>query len=115
MRARGIACENMTKSVIISEYRWRGGRLEQLSRDHSLSDTGGSGHLEESHVVTRAVGIEPALSLDVYRDSVSADDRFLLCSDGLTRVVQESQIATLMQSEDIAASVEELIKLARAQ
>jgi type VI secretion system protein ImpM len=91
-------------------YRWRGGRLEQLSHDHSLPDVSGSGNREEAHVVTRAVGIEPAFNLDVYRDTVSPDDRFLLCSDGLTRVVQESQIATLMQNEDIAASVEQLIK-----
>ena len=88
-------------------YRWRAGRLEQLSHDHSLSDLSGLDAGEESNVITRAVGIEPTLSLDVYRDSVSAEDRFLLCSDGLTRVVQESQIATLMQSEDIAASVEQ--------
>jgi type VI secretion system protein ImpM len=91
-------------------YRWRAGRLEQLSHDHSLSDLSGLDAGEESNIITRAVGIEPTLSLDVYHDSVSAEDRFLLCSDGLTRVVQESQIATLMQSEDIAASVEQLIK-----
>ena len=66
-------------------YRWRAGALEQLTRDHNLAEIAGTGG-SESNVITKAVGVEPNLSLDVYRDSVLPDDRFLLCSDGLTRV-----------------------------
>ena len=40
--------------------------------------------------MTRAVGVEPTLALDVYRDRVRAGDRFLLCSDGLTRMLPDA-------------------------
>ncbi len=65
---------------------------------------------EESNVITRAVGVQPALTLDLYRDTVRADDRFLLCSDGLTRVVPEAQIRVWMEHEDIRAAIDGLIK-----
>jgi type VI secretion system ImpM family protein len=90
-------------------YRLREGRLEQLTRDHSVAELEGSGPLESS-VITRAVGVEPDLQLDVYRDAVQPDDRFLLCSDGLTRVVPLPVITTWMQSPDIRAAVDGLIQ-----
>jgi type VI secretion system protein ImpM len=88
-------------------YRWRAGRLEQLSRDHSLAELGGSG--VESSVITNAVGGHPHLTLDVHRDSVLPDDRFLLCSDGLTRVVSDADISGWMGTPDIRAAVDGLI------
>lgn len=91
-------------------YRWRSGRLEQLTRDHSLVDPEGLIGGEDSHAVTRAVGGEPTLSLDVYRDGVRAGDRFLLCSDGLTRALPDKQIRTWMEHEDIRTAVDGLIK-----
>jgi type VI secretion system ImpM family protein len=90
-------------------YRWRGGKLEQLSQDHSLAAISGPGAAESS-VITRAVGVQPDLTLDVHRDAVVADDRFLLCSDGLTRVVSEAQISSLMETADLRAAVDGLIK-----
>jgi type VI secretion system protein ImpM len=90
-------------------YRWRGGRLEQLSRDHSLAALGAPG-ASESSVITRAVGVQPDLTLDIHRDAVHADDRFLLCSDGLTRVISDERISTFMQMPDIRAAVDGLIK-----
>jgi type VI secretion system protein ImpM len=90
-------------------YRWRAGILEQLTRDHSLAELPGTGAAESS-VITRAVGVEGNLTLDIHRDAVRLDDRFLLCSDGLTRVVPESEIRGWMQSPDIHAAVEGLIK-----
>ena len=75
-------------------YRWRAGRLEQLSHDHSLAANGGPAAAESS-VITRAVGVQPDLTLDVHRDAVRPDDRFLLCSDGLTRVLPDAQICAL--------------------
>jgi len=56
-----------------------------------------------------AVGIEPDLILDVYREAVRPGDRFLLCSDGLTRVVPESQICQWIRSSDIRTAVDGLI------
>jgi type VI secretion system protein ImpM len=90
-------------------YRWRAGELEQLSRDHSLAAIGGPA-VAESTVITRAVGAQPDLTLDVHRDGVRPDDRFLLCSDGLTRVVSDAQICGLMETRDLRAAVDGLIK-----
>ena len=90
-------------------YRWRAGKLEQLTRDHSLAELAGTAAAESS-VITNAVGVEPNLRLDLHRDGVLADDRFLLCSDGLTRVVSDAEICGWMATPDIREAVEGLIK-----
>jgi type VI secretion system protein ImpM len=90
-------------------YRWRAGRLEQLSRDHSVAAIPGLG-APESSVITRAVGVQSDLTLDVYRDEVQPADRFLLCSDGLTRVIKDAQICTLIEAGDLRTAVDGLIK-----
>jgi len=87
-------------------YRWRSGRLEQLTRDHSLAEVEGV----PSTAITRAVGGEPTLLLDLFRDRVHAGDRFLLCSDGLTRSVPDEQIRVWMEQTDIRQAVDGLIK-----
>jgi len=94
-------------------YRWRAGTLEPLTRDHSLAALG-SANAAESSVITRAVGIEGDLTLDLHRDAVCPADRFLLCSDGLTRVVPESQMTEWMQSADPRTAAEGLVKAALA-
>ena len=90
-------------------YRWREGRFEQLTRDHSAAEPGYPGPQEPTNVITRAVGGEATLTLDVYRGRVHAGDRFLLCSDGLTRVLPEGNIRAWMQHEDIQSAVAGLI------
>jgi serine/threonine protein phosphatase PrpC len=89
-------------------YRLRNGGLEQLTRDHSLAALEGSD--VDSHAITRAVGGEETLELDVVRDRVHPGDRFLLCSDGLSRTVPEARLANLLGHEDIGQAVAELIK-----
>jgi len=90
-------------------YRWRDGVLERLTVDHSLAELAGP-NAAESSIITRAVGIEQDLTLDVHRDVLRSADRFLLCSDGLTRVLPESEISTWMGSPTIQAAVDGLIK-----
>jgi type VI secretion system protein ImpM len=90
-------------------YRWRAGRLEQLTRDHCFPETNRQTNEVESHAITRAVGIEPVLTLETVRDEVRAGDRFLLCSDGLTRVVGADAIQLWLEAEDIRGAVEGLI------
>lgn len=90
-------------------YRWRGGRFEQLTRDHSLAELGDLPPAGASNAITRAVGGEATLTLDVYRGRVHAGDRFLLCSDGLTRVLSEASIRTWMEHGDIRRAVDGLI------
>ncbi len=90
-------------------YRLRDGRLEQLTRDHSLAESGALAEGESSSAITRAVGGEPTLELDVYRDRVRAGDRFVLCSDGLTRMLPDSRIQELAGHESVRTAVDNLI------
>jgi serine/threonine protein phosphatase PrpC len=91
-------------------YRWRGGRLEQLTRDHSASNSDGHDGRNLSNAVTKAIGVRPALGLDMVRDTVFAGDRFLLCSDGLTRTLSEAQIQGWMENSHVGTAVEGLIQ-----
>jgi type VI secretion system ImpM family protein len=91
-------------------YRWRDGRLDQLTRDHSPSESGSLAGLMDSHAVTRAVGAQSSLMLDLHRDQLHPGDRFLLCTDGLTRSVPTAQIRSWMETPDIRAAVDGLIK-----
>ena len=93
-------------------YRWRNGAFEQLTLDHSLAALEGEG--TDSHAITRAVGGDMTIELDVVRDRVHPGDRFLLCSDGLTRTVPDQELARLVGQEDIAQAVDGLIKAAVA-
>lgn len=92
-------------------YRRREGRLEALTCDHALDEAellaGG-----EPHAVTRAIGGEETLLLDVHTDRVRVGDRYLLCSDGLTRTVSEADIGRCLAQEDIQAVVPALLELA---
>ena len=89
-------------------YRWRSGRLHQLTRDHNLAESDGATG-PDAYAITRAVGGEQTLTLDLHRDCVRAGDRFLLCSDGLTRAVPEAHIRAWLEHEDIRGAVEGLI------
>lgn len=86
-------------------YLFADGSLRQISRDHSLvqemvdagqiSAEAAEGH-PHANVITRAVGTSDALRLDKVTDELRPGDRFLLCSDGLTKAVPEHEIAALM-------------------
>jgi serine/threonine protein phosphatase PrpC len=91
-------------------YRWRAGKLEQLTQDHSVQNSGGilDGQTS-SNAITRAVGVQDVLSLDVLRGKVLSGDRFLLCSDGLSRTLSDAQIESLMAEGDLGAAVHGLI------
>jgi type VI secretion system protein ImpM len=93
-------------------YLWRGGELDRLTRDHSVAESDGPARDPESNVVTRALGAESRVALDVSRFPVLPGDRFLLCSDGLTRVVQDAAIRKSMSGPDIQGAVDGLIQAA---
>ena len=90
-------------------YRWRAGKLEQLTHDHSLENSNDPDAPKVSNAITRAVGVQPILSLDTLRGKVHTGDRFLLCSDGLTRTLSDVQIESLMAQDDVGAAVQGLI------
>ena len=92
-------------------YRFRHGRLTQLTTDHTWAAELNlqQPNEEADHAITRAVGGEDTLLLDVRRDRVRLGDRYLLCSDGLTRELSDIQIAEHMAGEDIQQCAKALI------
>jgi serine/threonine protein phosphatase PrpC len=95
-------------------YRLRHGRLTQLTTDHTWASELNlqTPDEEADHAITRAVGGEDTLLLDVRRDRVRLGDRYLLCSDGLTREVKDAQIAELMAGESVQQCASALIDAA---
>jgi serine/threonine protein phosphatase PrpC len=103
-------------------YLLRGGTLLQLTRDHSLvAEQVRRGMItaaqaEESEmqsVLLRALGAQPEIEVDAEEHVLFPRDVLLLCSDGLTRVVTEPEIAGLLQAEsDAVRGAEKLVALA---
>ena len=97
-------------------YRLRDGILEQLTFDHSLvwemeasgSDSHAFGQHIPKNVITRSLGPNEAVEIDVEGPfEIEPGDRFLICSDGLTGLVEDPEIGTLMDClpEDLAVRV----------
>lgn len=101
-------------------YLFRGGGLTQLTTDHSqvqdliaagrLSPDEAEGH-PMGHVLSRAVGVEEGLELDAITDEVALGDVFLICSDGLTRVVADHELRDLLGQAQPSAAAEALVSL----
>ena len=103
-------------------YHWRRGRLELLSHDHShvqeLVDRGLVGaEAAKTHPyanqITRAVGVGESLALDTATGSAAPGDVFLLCSDGLSGVLDEPAMAAELVHPP-AEAVARLVRLALA-
>ena len=84
---------------------YRAGDFIRVSKDHSLvQDMIDRGEIDpdkawrhpEGNVLTRALGIEPTVEVDVYVVDVMAKDRFLLCTDGLIDEVSEEDTAEIL-------------------
>src|SRR5262249_16832699 len=97
---------------------------KRLTRDHSLVDElVRQGKLTEEQaaehpqrsIITRALGPEPTVEVDTWTYPVRAGDVLLLCSDGLTSMISEDQVASgLAASDDLAETGQELIDDANA-
>jgi protein phosphatase len=77
-------------------YRLRGSKLVQLTTDHTLGAAGIKGM--SASVLSRAVGIEESVEVDVNMESPLPGDVYLLCSDGLSRMVSAEEIQATLQS-----------------
>jgi len=104
-------------------YRLRDGVFEQLTPDHSLvGELVRSGRLSteeaENHphrsVITRAVGTEPSVDVETLTVAAAPGDLYLICSDGLTDIVRDEQIAELISAadHDLDAAAEALVAAA---
>jgi protein phosphatase len=103
-------------------YRWRAGRLEQLTFDHSLVwelraarqfPEGQIPSFVPKNVITRSLGPNPSVQVDLEGPfPVQVGDAFLLCSDGLSGPVEDDEIGTILGCLAPEEAVQALIDLA---
>jgi protein phosphatase len=121
-----LLCDNQITIAHIGDsrcYRYRGEKLEQVTRDHSLLqeqiDSGlltreAARRSQNKNLVTRALGIEPQVEAEIHTYPVQNGDIYLLCSDGLNDMVEDEDIemtlGALAANPQLAA--EQLVQMA---
>jgi serine/threonine protein phosphatase PrpC len=104
-------------------YRYRDGAIEQITEDHSLvNELMKSGKLSpeeaETHpqrsVITRALGTDPDVDVDSFTVETQEGDVFLLCSDGLTTMVDDDDILGVLEKhrDDLDRATKSLVAAA---
>ena len=104
-------------------YRLRNGELKQITRDHSLMQElieRGFYTPEQArdslnkNLVTRAIGIDSEVDIDVQEDVAMVNDIYLLCSDGVNDMLEDDLIKStiLANSDDLEKAAAEIIRLA---
>ncbi|HEY8449760.1 MAG TPA: Stp1/IreP family PP2C-type Ser/Thr phosphatase [Bacillota bacterium] len=102
-------------------YRLHADQLAQISRDHALvSELMRSGQLDERqardhparHVLTQAVGMDRQLEIDAGQGVLADGDRLLLCTDGLTAVLEDADLLAILRDAPAGGLAERLVKLA---
>lgn len=104
-------------------YRYRDGSIEQITEDHSLvNELMKSGKLSpeeaETHpqrsVITRALGTDPDVDVDSFTIETQTGDVFLLCSDGLTTMVDDDDILGVLEKhrDDLDRATKSLVSAA---
>lgn len=105
-------------------YLLRDGSLRQLTEDHTLvermvregrlSAEEAANHPQRS-IITRALGVDARVQVDVLREEIREGDRILLTSDGLTSMVDPSSISDVLSGqEDPQGAAERLVEMANA-
>ena len=104
-------------------YRYRQKILEQITRDHSLiEELIARGHytrdeaakLVRKNIVTRALGVEPDVAVDIIEDVIEVGDILLLCSDGLTDMLKDEMIGLTLgkYADNLELAAKELVRQA---
>lgn len=103
-------------------YRWHANGLTRITCDHSLVNAlceqgaltaSQARHSPQRHVITRAIGAEPSVDPSIASVAIAAGDMLLLCTDGLTNMVTDDQIATCLRREkETGRMVEQLVRMA---
>lgn len=127
-----VALLHLKTRVIIAHvgdsraYLWRNARLERLTSDHSwvneqvqlglLTDEEAQRH-PWRNIITRALGNQPDVEVDVTERPVLGEDLFLLCSDGLNSMLADDEIAAALadHATDPASACRELVARANAR
>ncbi len=106
-------------------YLLRNGKLQQLTRDHSLvndylavmPDMPKEQQDElPRNVITRALGMQDSVTVDVLSEGAKPGDQLVLCSDGLTGMVEDEQIRALLEAsgDNVEAAAKQLVDMANA-
>ncbi len=103
-------------------YRYRHGHLQQLTKDHSLLqylvDKGVHSSIDKAlqagvgaNMLTRGLGVDDQIEVDVTDDTVEAEDVYLLCTDGLTGMLSDSYLEKLIElnRHDIYSAAEQMM------
>lgn len=94
-------------------YRLRQGHLEQMTRDHTMHDLGVAG--DEAKNLSRALGVWARVPIDVIVAKPVPGDVYLLCSDGLTKMVAEDRIRKVLDGAfSLKEAAEALVTAANA-
>ena len=104
-------------------YRLRDGELEQLTHDHSLvqelidQDFYTPEQAKKSlnkNLITRAIGIDSKVEVDIQEDIALVNDIYLLCSDGVTDMIEDDLVKSVMieNTENLEKATSEIIRLA---
>lgn len=108
-------------------YRYRDGKLQQLTHDHSLINDALALKPDltqeelarlPKNIITRALGMREDVKVDIRSDEVQLGDIYLLCSDGLSGMVEEEEIENVLaalyaiQGSDLREGCETLVTLA---
>jgi PPM family protein phosphatase len=103
-------------------YRLRDGQLMQLTEDHSLLNdyirmkrlsADDVGKFPHKNVIVRALGMKESVQVDLLSDQMRVGDTYLLCSDGLSGMVDDPGLAYILQEEqDLDTACERLIHAA---
>jgi serine/threonine protein phosphatase PrpC len=121
-----LFCNNQTTIAHIGDsrcYRQRGGKLEQVTRDHSLLqeqiDSGlltkeAAKRSQNKNLVTRALGIEPAVGAEIHTYPAQEGDIYLICSDGLNDMVEDEDIEMTLGAlgANLQLAAEQLVQMA---
>ena len=82
--------------------------IQQITKDHSLVEEmvargklvrGSEAYKMQKNIITRALGVEPAVELDIFSICFAPGDRLLLCSDGLTNLVADEELLSHLGPE----------------
>lgn len=101
-------------------YLWRAGRnpLSQLTEDHSIvAEQVRNGYLSEEeaqnhslkNLITRAVGTREAIKVDLFSLKLQVGDSLLICSDGLSNMVRDDEIAAALKNKNLQAAARVLV------
>lgn len=105
-------------------YLVRDGKISQITQDHSLvSEQIRAGVISEEdakkhklkNIITRSVGYQEEVDADIFYEKLKAKDRYILCSDGLTNLVSDETLKSVVIENPIDEACKKLVSLANEE